>query len=183
MLLKKHSREIRNGFGPHVPSEFTSLEQARNSLDYHWNNCIDFFLKVENNHCYHDSTGIGGQGPLDALKTVETVRQEHFDVYERWSSAFQAFLEKHEKSLDSRSLQAVRTLEISHSFAMIFLNVSTVNVLNDETAWDRHTENYEYIVNLAALIIKASTRENFTENRGPTFTLDMNIVAPLYAVV
>ena len=153
-------------------------------MDYHWNNCIDFFLQLENNHWYPNSTGIrGGQGPLDALKTVETVWQERFDIYERWLVAFQAFLQKHEKSLDSRSLQAVRTLEISHSFAMIYLNVSTVNVLNDETVWDRFTENYEYILSLAALIIKASNCDNFRENRGPTFTLDMNIVAPLYAVV
>ncbi len=173
MLLKKHPRDIRNGFSPDVPSAFTSLEQARNSLDYHWNNCIDFFLELENNHCYPNSTGVRGQGPLEALKTVETVWQERFDIY----------VQRHEKSLDSRSLQAVRILEISHTFAMIYLNVSTINVLNDETAWDRFSKNYEHVVNLAALIIKASTCDNSTENQGPTFTLDMNIVAPLYAVV
>ena len=182
MLLRKRPRDIEKGFCPEVPAEFISLEQARNSLDFHWNDCINFLTDLEKDSWYPKSTGNGRQQPLDGLRTTKEVRQECFDFIQRWLVAFQAFKQHHGKSLDSRGLKAARTLEISHSFAMIYLTVSTVNVFNDETAWDKFTEHFEHIVTLAALIISSSTCDKFTEKRGPEFTLDMNIVAPLYAV-
>lgn len=182
MPLKRHPKDVEKGFCPEVPAVFISLEQSRNSLDYHWNGCINFLNKLENDNWFPKSTGIGIQEPLDALMTSEEVRQAFFDVFERWLVAFQAFLQNYGKLLDGKGLKAARTLEISHSLAMIFLNVSTVNVFKDETAWDRFTEHYEHVVNLAGLIVKSSTCDKFTEKRGPEFTLDMNIVSPLYAV-
>lgn len=182
MLLKKCPRDMEKGFCPEIPAVFNSLDQARNSLDYHWNNCIEFLNELEANAVYLKNTEIRGRGPLDTLRSTETVRQESFDVFERWLIAFQAFLQNRGKSLNSKGLQAARTLEISHSFGMIYLNVSTVNVFNDETAWDMFTEHYEHVVDLAAMIVKSSTHDESMEKRGPDFTLDMNIVAPLYAV-
>lgn len=182
MLLKKCPRDMEKGFCPDIPAVFNSLGQARNSLDYHWNNCIEFLNELEANAVYSKNTEIRGRGPLDTLRSTETVRQESFDVFERWLIAFQAFLQNRGKSLNSKGLQAARTLEISHSFGMIYLNVSTVNVFNDETAWDMFTEHYEHVVDLAAMIVKSSTHDKSTEKRAPDFTLDMNIVAPLYAV-
>lgn len=182
MLLRKRPRDIEKGFCPEIPAAFTSLEQARNSLDYRWNSCIEFLNELENEQCYPKGTGVRNQGPLDVLNTLETVRQDCFDVCERWLVAFRAFLQRHGDSLDSRGSQAARTLEVSHGVAMIYLNVSNVNVYHDETAWDRLTEHYERVVDLAALIIKSTTSDKSTIRRGPDFTLDMNIVAPLYAV-
>lgn len=182
MLLKKCPRDIHRGFCREIPAVFTSLNQARNSLDYHWNSFIEFLNELEANAVYSKNAEIKGRGPLDTLRSTETVRQETFDVFEKWLVAFQAFLQDHGNSLDSKGLQAARTLEISHSFGMIYLNVSTVNVFSDETAWDMFTEHYEHMVNLAAMIVKSSTRDKSTGKRGPDFTLDMNIVAPLYAV-
>ena len=182
MPLKRRPRDAEKGFCPEIPAAFTSLEQARNSLDYHWNGCIDFLNEVENSTRYQKSSETKDQEPLDAFGKTEVVRQEYFDFFERWLVAFQALLHNHGKSLDSRGLQAARTLEISHSFAMIYLNPSAVNVFNDETSWDMFTEHYERVVTLAALIIKSSNCDKVTKKRGPDFTLDMNIVAPLYAV-
>lgn len=182
MRLKKRPRDIEKGFCPEVPTVFICLEQARNSLDYHWNSCIEFLNQLENNDWDPKSTQIRGHGPLDVLKTTEPIRQDFFDVFERWLVGFQAFLGIHGKSLDSRGLQAARTLEISHSFGMICLNASTVNLFNNETVWDGFTEHFEHIVTLAALIVESSTCNKLTQKRGPDFTLDMNIVAPLYAV-
>lgn len=179
MLLNKCARDKEKGFCSEVPAEFISLEQARNSLDYHWNNCIDFLNQLETNLGYE---GIGGHGPLDVLRTSETVRHEMFDVNGRWLVAFQAFLQKDGQMLDSRGLQAARILEISHSLAMLFLNVTTVGKFNDETVWDRFTERFEHIVRLAVLVIESLTSDKSTSKKGPNFTLDMHTVAPLYAV-
>ena len=182
MLLKKRPRDMEKGFGPEIPAAFTSLEQARNSLDYHLNNSTDFLNELEAKNCDRNVNESRDQGPLDTSGTTEAVRQECFDLYERWLVAFQAFLQTHGQSLDSRGVQAACTLEINHSFAVIFLNASTANVLYDETAWDRFTEHYEHVVNLATFIIKSSICDKVTRKRGPDFTLDVNVVAPLYAV-
>ena len=182
MLLKKRPRDIEKGFCSEVPAAFTSLEQARNSLDFHWNNCIDFLNEFEKNVVHEKGTAIKANGPLDILRTIDIARELIFDILERWLVAFQAFLRNHETVLDTRGLQAARTLQISHSFAIIYLNVTTVNVFNDETAWDHFTKHFEDVVNLAALIVEPSTSENSKHKRGHDFTLDMNTVAPLYAV-
>ena len=180
MFLKQRPRDIEKGFCSEIPAAFTSLKQARNSLDYHWNRCIDFLNEFENNT--EKSIGSRVDGPLDILRTTNAARQVMFDVLERWRVAFQAFLQNYETLLDTRGLQAARTLQLSHSFAMLFLHVSTVNVYNDETAWDRFTKLFEDVVDLAALIVEPMTCDNFQQKRGHEFTLDMNTVAPLYAV-
>ena len=182
MLLKQHPRDADKGFCPEVPAAFASLEQARNSLDYHWNSCTEFFNKVESNAWGANSTGIRGHGPLDVLRTADTARQEIFDILERWLVAFQAFQQNYGRSLDSRGLQAARTLGISHSLAMIFITASTVQVSQDETVWDGLTEHFEHVVSLAALIIDASFCDKSTQKQGSDFSLNMNTVAPLYAV-
>ena len=179
MLLKKHPREIEKGFCPEIPAAFSSLAQARNSLDYHWNTRLEFLSDLESNT---GSPVIEGQRPLDALGTTEAARHVLFNVVERWLVAYQAFLQKHGRSLKSRELQAARTLEISHSLAMMFLNVSTIYMFNDMTTWDRFTEDFEHVVELATLILKSSNGDKFTKTRGPDFTLDMGIVAPLFVV-
>ena len=181
MLLKKRPRDLKTGFCSEIPTAFTSLEQARNSLDYHWNRWIRFLNELEKNW-QAKSPLLRGQGPLDALRATEAVRQACFDTCEKWLVAFQAFLQKYGNSVDSKGLSAARTLQISHSSAMIFLNASTVNAVSDETVWDRFTEQYEHILNLAALIIKSSDCDKLTKIQGPDFTLDMHLVAPLYVV-
>ena len=181
MLLKKGPRDVEKGFCSEIPVAFISLEQARNSLDYHWNIFIDFLNRVENEAGDAKNAETGGHRSPDALRTTEIVRQEILDTFEGWLVAFQAFLQAHGKSLNSRGLQAIRTLEMSHSFAMIYLNLTPVNVY-DETAWDMFTDRFEHVVNLAALVVESSICDKPTQKRGPGFTLDLFTVAPLYAV-
>ena len=179
MSLKKHPRETEKGFCPELPAAFSSLVQARNSLDYHWNTRLEFFDDLESNIA---SPVVESQRPLDALGTTEAARQLMFSVVDRWLVAYQAFMQKHGRSLDGRELQAARTLEISHSLAVIFLTVRTTYSNNDITAWDWFTRDFEHIVELATLILKCTNGDKLTKNRGPDFTLDMSIVAPLFVV-
>ena len=179
MLLKKHPRDREKGFCPEIPAAFSSLVQARNSLDYHWNTRLEFLNDLESNT---GSRMVDGQRPLDALGTIEAARQLAFNVVDRWLVAYQAFLQKDGRSLDDRELQAARTLEISHALAMMFLTVSTTYSYNDMTGWDWFTEDFEHVVDLATLILKSSNGEKFTQHRGPDFSLDMSIVAPLFVV-
>ena len=179
MLLRKHPRETEKGFCPEIPAAFSSLVQARNSLDYHWNTRMEFLNDLESDT---GSVVVEGQRPLDAHGTIEAARELMFNVVDRWLIAYRAFLQKHGRSLNGREMQAARTLEISHSLAMIFLTISTTYSNNDMTTWDWFTEDFEHIVGLATLILKSPNGDKFTKNQGPDFTLDMSIVAPLFVV-
>ena len=155
------------GLGPDVPRAFSSLEEARNSLDYHWNRCEQALMSPTHS-----------QSPQVIGPLLEE-RQRLSIALERWDSAFRAFLRKAGKSLDGKSLQGARTVEISHIFLTIFLDFKSFN-LEDETIWDTYCPQFERIVGLAALIVESYT-EPFND-QGPTYCMDMNIVAPLYAV-
>ena len=155
------------GFGPEVPSSFSSLEEARNNLDYHWNMCEQVLMDLMDLELSYK----GGPLPDERQKLSRSAA--------KWELAFQAFLRNAGKSLDSRSLQAARTVEISHIFLSILLELEWLT-LGDQTMWDKYCSQFEHIVELATLIVKSCT-EAFS-NQAPTYFMDMNIVAPLYAV-
>lgn len=180
MLLKPRPRNIAKGFCARVPTAFVSLEQARNSLDYHWNSCTELLNEIEKNA--QNGEGIVGNESLDVVKTIGMARQDTLDTFERWRVAFQAYLQNTERHLDSRGLQAARCLEISHSLAIIFLHIIILNVAQDETLWDMFTKRFEHIVSMAASVVDSSIRNKSTQKQTPDFSLDMHTVAPLYAV-
>ena len=167
MSIPRHSKREALGMGRDIPRVFSSLEEARNSLDYNWNRCQQVLM--DSSH---------SQLPQIAGPLLEE-RQQLINAVARWDSAFQAFLRKVGKSFDCRSLQAARTIEISHTFLTMFLEYDYSD-LEDQMNWDVFCPQFERIVELAALVV-ASYTEPF-ENQGPTYCIDMNIVAPLYAV-
>ena len=181
MQLKKYPRDMEKGFCPDVPAEFISLEQARNSLDYHWNCCTGFLNKYENSMNAR-SGGMTSHGPLDVIETLENLRQENCDNFQKWFVTFQTFLQTRGTSLDGRGLQAARSLEMSHSLAILFLNVSTVHVVHGEKVWDTFTKRFEHVVDLATSVVESSICDKSVQKAGPDFTLDMHTVGPLYAV-
>ena len=181
MLLKTRPRDMEKGFCPNIPTIFISLEQARNSLDYQWNSCIQFLNRSEGDWDAKIRGSISNE-PLEVVQTTEMVRQEMFDTFQRWLVAFRAFMQSHGRSLDSRGLQAARSLELSYCIATIFLDFSTVQKVHDETIWDSFTKRFEQIVDLATSIVESLSCDKSTEKRGADFSLDMHTVGPLYAV-
>ena len=181
MLLKTRPRDMEKGFCPNIPSTFISLEQARNSLDYQLNSCVQYVNRVEGNWDAKSRRSIS-HAPFDVAETAEMVRQEMFHSFQRWLVAFRAFMHSHGKALDSKGMQAARSLEISYCMATIFLDVSVIQVVPDETIWDTFTKRFEQIVDLATSIVEISNCDQSTQKRGTDFSLDMHTVGPLYAV-
>lgn len=167
MSIPRHSKCEALGLGRDIPHVFSSLEEARNSLDYNWNRCQQVFIDSSHSQLPRIT------GPL-----LEE-RQQLIKAVARWDSAFQALLQNVGKSFDCRSLQAARTIEISHTFLTMFLKYNYSD-LEDQMNWDVLCPQFERIVELAALVV-ASYTEPFN-TQGPTYCIDMNIVAPLYAV-
>jgi hypothetical protein len=171
MQLQERTKNKEPGFGPDIPDMFCSLEEARNSLDWNWTSCIHYINAKE-----------GEENLLRQRDPLETSRHLYGGGMEKWLRAFHAFLQNFGKSLNNKSLQAARTLEISQTFAMIFLDMQVYEVMTDETVWDQYTERMEKVVSLGSLIVNSTSCDHITQKRGPEFSLDMNIVAPLYGV-
>ena len=182
MPLKNRPRDMKRGFCPEIPAAFASFVQARNSLDFHWNRCIWFLYDLEKNDWPLTITAISGQGPFNAPRTPELARRELLDIFDRWLVAFQSFEQEQGTSWDSRAFQAAHILEMSHSLAVLFLNLSSVKMSNDETVWDRFTQHHERMLNLASLVVEPLTRDDLTGKQGSRFTFDMDYVALLYCV-
>lgn len=170
-LRERASSNKEPGFGPDIPKMFCSLEEARNSLDWQWTAFIQYINDKE------DEASL-----MVARDLQEKERAVYRGVMEQWLGSFHAFLQNFGKSLDNRSIQAARTLEISQTFAMIYLDLRTHDAMIDETVWDKYTERMEKVVSLGSLIVNSHSCDHITQKRGPEFSLDMNIVAPLYGV-
>jgi len=157
------------GFRPEIPRAFDSLEEARNSLDYHWNGCIHLFHKVRDQS--------------ESRPRLEEDRRHYLELFQRWLRAFQMFLENSSNILDTKSLQGARVLQFSQAFAMANIDASPVAHQLSETVWDKYKPYYEHMVSLGQEVIDLAAPEDHVQSKGPpNFCLDMNIVGPLYAV-
>lgn len=174
MLLRSKPSDKVPGFCAEIPTVFSSFEEARNSMDYQWNTCVHLLGNIEQYDTYED---------MKRVKPHLEANQQTFSIVVRkWLAAFQALLKKKGKSLNGKSLQAARTLQISQIFMTIYLEMRTFDVLTDETVWDRFIPRFEHIIELGSLIVKSTACDQMSRKPGWEFSLDMNIVAPLYAV-
>lgn len=173
MTLGRICRENAIGFCAEIPPCFTTLEEARNSFDYHWNGCLQLFTEVD----LHE------RGNLSKLKFCQSDRQRHLDVLECWGSSFQAFLHKYGGALDRKSWQGVRVIQIVHIFASTMVEACSQLSHAEETVWDKFLPRYKLVLGLAEEVVDSLKREaNASSRLIPNFSLDMSFVAPLYAI-
>ena len=174
MLLCNKASDKAPGFCSKVPNVFSSIEEARNSKDYQWNTCIHILNSLEPYGTYEEMKLIEPQ--------VEVAPLAFSNAISRWLHAFNAFLQQKRNLLDKKELKAARALEISQIFCTIYLDVTPLKVFTSELGWDAFTARYKHMVELAALIMERTLRDYLVENAAPEFSLDMNIVAPMFAV-
>ena len=173
MTLGRVCRDNAIGFCSPIPLCFTTLEEARNSFDYHWNGCIQLFNEI------------GADKPPSLIKVeiYEADRQKYLDIFQRWDASFQAFLHRYGDTLDTKSWQGARVIQIMHIFAYTNVEACRCFGVGQETIWDEYLQKYERVIRLAEEIINTSKREtHFNSRPTPNFSLDMSFVAPLYAV-
>ena len=99
MPLEVHSKSSEIGFGPHIPTYFTSLEEAQNSFCYHQNRCLK--------ETYDLDTAVLRRNPASLLaedaylESYIQSRNAIREILHCWSSAFEAFLVKSSATMDS----------------------------------------------------------------------------------
>ena len=162
------------GFGSEIPTAFTSIEEARNSLDYHWNvalrAAIDFARgsRIKNfNELRDDRT---------AYLNERLCLQASFD---RWSAAFQAFLDTNVCAMDSKALRGAMLLQLSKHLGAMHLQAG---VEHDQSCWDDKHAVYEEIVDVATSIVESQQDEDERSVQKPVFQLDQSIIGPLFSI-
>ena len=181
MPLEVHSRSSEIGFGPYIPTCFTSLEEAQNSFCYHQNRCLK--------ETYDLDTAVLHRNPASLL--VEDAYLESYirsrdairEILHCWSSAFEAFLVKSSATMDSKALQGATVLKINHRVASLNIKFNKQSKLQNPTNWDPFTRECAEIVDLVTLVIKI--HDNGPEPstpRSPLFSMDMHTVFPLFNI-
>ena len=173
MNLSNRYSDKTPGFCAEIPDAFSSLEEACNSMDYHWNACI---------HLINDLEADPGYEQFGIAETIHDKRHMTSSEYmNKWAIAFQVFLDANRHTLDRTAIQAAHSLELSQTFCKVFLDITARRVLGNECAWDALIPAYERAVELASLIVEPSSSDDENAKQGPVFSLDRNIVAPMYA--
>ena len=161
------------GFGAVIPSEFRSLEEARNSLDYQTNGLSKFFKDAE------DQIAAGVSAETD----LESSRDYWSNQIANWVTAFEVFMKRSAAMLDDKSQQAAWALKIHQRVGSLHLKPRTSTMLADQTTWDVYMQECEDIVKFAEHIVALDEikRGHLAETK-IEFSLDMQLVGPVYVV-
>lgn len=166
LYLRQESTDKASGLHPDIPTSFSSLEQARNAMDY-LRNCV---MRSLEHITQAEEIFPPSHEPSDIDRRACAVRLQ------QWSAAFEAFLRTHGHELTMLGQQGVRLLKIQRIMAGMNLDLEDLDVKWTETAYDSYMLEFEAIISLASSIIQTS-KQTFR------FSLEPGLVPALYYVV
>ena len=180
MALEVDPKSRQPGFGPHIPTCFTSLEEAQNSLYYQHNRCLTVAYNLHNTAPHADLIG-----PLTECASLEGHRQYSNlfrGILRQWNAAFEAFLVKASATMDSKALQGAAVLKINHGKTALHIETHGHDGFQGSCCWDSLRSKCEEIVDLAASLVKAQTANFNDPSQKPIFSMDQSIVTPLFSI-
>ena len=167
MVLRPNFKAAYLGFGPDIPEIFSSLEEARNSMDYQSNHYVRFLKDIE-------------QGNSKSEEQAEKGRKYFQDVLDDWDAAFENFLQRPDTNLDAKSQQGALVLKIYQRIGAMHLKFPVSRMLTDESIWDAFVPEGDNIVSLAESVVALDDSTPTSDK--PIFSFDFSIVGPLYSV-
>ncbi|KAI9690846.1 MAG: hypothetical protein M1822_008465 [Bathelium mastoideum] len=160
---------IEPGFTGTIPAKFSSLREARNSMDYQ-EHIIHRWL-----HTLDDAVGIDGK----VLGEVDAERRRLFRKMECWHNALET-LTQASTALTSRDAHAVKSLQVRY---LTLETILSMTELKNEMIWDTCMEHFALMVDLATQVIEESTGFYALNDKNmPTFSLDAGCTAPMFHV-
>ena len=180
MPLELDLQSCQPGFGPDIPGCFTSLEEAQNSLYYQHYRCLKVAYDLYNTTSHAEQVG-----PLTHCACLDSYRQNRNafrSISRRWNAAFEAFLVKKSATMDSKELKGAAVLKISHRITALYIEYEYPgqDAVQSSDSWDRR--ECEEIVDLASSIVKAHNDKSDDRSQKPIFSMDQNIVFPLFNI-
>ncbi|KAE9369184.1 hypothetical protein N431DRAFT_546736 [Stipitochalara longipes BDJ] len=176
-----------SGYTPEIPSEFRSLEEARNSLDYIRTEALRMMDTVDR------SNRVKIKIMLACVQSTAGLRLG------LWDRAFGSFVSRKKKEGSTKGGQieggvgtretekawkdAINVLRVQRIFNSFFFCVDLERVLRDEGIWDEYTADFEEILRLSEAIIGPETPSSGnSEEVKRVLCLDAGIIMPLYFV-
>ncbi|MCJ1455491.1 hypothetical protein MMC28_005846 [Mycoblastus sanguinarius] len=151
MFLEPGPGNTQPGFGPNIPDCFTTLEEARNSLDYIWNGFTHIADGIDSSAMRN--LEVAPEVAIMYLETCNNNRKRYKDIFQQWQSAFQSFLFKSTATMNTKALRGATTLKISWRLASMHLDFDGETILYNSQCWDHHITEYSEMVTLATAII------------------------------
>ncbi|KAL8979983.1 MAG: hypothetical protein Q9177_005999, partial [Variospora cf. flavescens] len=167
------------GFTAHIPPQFHSLAEARNSLEYQKNLCVRQLFKFERAEVFE--RGNESQEHRDAY---DRNRRHHKKQIEHWTSAFQAFLDANVDKIDGKAWQGALVLKMSARLAAMNFGVDAYDYLHLQTSWDDQVAVHEELIDMATVILDA---QDAPPGKGyrvkPIFQMDHMMIGNLFGIV
>jgi hypothetical protein len=165
------------GYQKNIPSSFYNLAEARNSLDWirtradQMAQALPFFPPTrEVLACFTPEVIAETKLSYDLIRNASAVKLK------QWSSAFESFL-KHKQAMTAMEERAAHILILQRLIQGVHLSIDFFLLMDDETVWDGHYQEFEEIVTLSEVILRLSPSGK------PTFTLDTEILMPLVSAL
>lgn len=168
MAMRPVSKDCPVGWCENIPDMFASAEEARNSMDYLWSSTTTWFQQL-----------------VPSRESVEQIRLTKKTLsarFRRWTKAVDGLLAHRSESIPPKTMKGITCLRITQRLAEISLELSvSVNPFL-ETVWDGFLDDHKDIVRLAQSVLGPPPDVPESAKMRCEFSLDMNLVAPLYAV-
>ncbi|MCJ1370808.1 hypothetical protein MMC20_002021 [Loxospora ochrophaea] len=168
----EHERRLRARLQSlSLPGGFESLEQAQVMLDDNIYSCYRFLRTIGDYYRYHSEDDV----PLEVSSNL----QSYIACLKRWMEAFELFLGKQSKTLDTKDLKTALHLKIHYS--IMFLMMSCCFPV-EETAFDKFIDVFKDIISWSKslrLQSDSGTRASLSEE----FSVEMGIIHPLSMTV
>ena len=163
------------GYRSEIPCAFSSVEEARNALNYVW----AAGLRVLQMERFPDEKG----GPTPTLElSLKLVRDFSAVRLRQWSQAFDNFFRHNPQAFDGSSQECIHITKIHRILTGVFFGIELVAASIDETVWDKYYVEFDAIVTHATSVANISATPRSKGTPAPVFSLDTGIVLPLYFV-
>ena len=180
MPLELEPGSCQPGFGPHIPTYFTSLEEAQNSFYYQHNRCLKVAYDFNNTASHADQFG-----PLTecvCLDNYSKNRNAFRNILWKWNAAFEAFLMKASTTMDLKALRGAAVLKLNHRITALHIEYHGQDVLQRSHLWDPYRRECEEIVDLASSVVITHRHKSTDGSEKPVFSMDQSIITPLFSV-
>ncbi|KAL5323639.1 hypothetical protein ACEPPN_008178 [Leptodophora sp. 'Broadleaf-Isolate-01'] len=156
------------GYGPDIPTMFSSSDEACLALDHirtHGVRMLDTALRKKS-----------PPDPKDVRVTLDLIHSFSSIRLKQWSRAFDAFLARNPSMVKDRG---VLMLKMHRVFMGVNTAVGRIGMITDECVFDVFLPQFKLIVELCAQIIAV---ESVMERPRPIFCLDTGMIIALFGV-
>jgi hypothetical protein len=162
-----------SGYHEIIPDAFSSLDEARNSMDHLW---IVIFRSLSP----ISWDGYEQKITQEVLMSINMTMSRSAMRLKQWSKAFETFLRRKRLDLEESSQICIHTLRMQVLMAHIHMNIDYLAADYDEGVWTPFAQEFGMMISHAMFVIKLTNNNSLSGRPKPRFSIDDGIIHPLY---